>query len=387
MAKNKTVNSKLTEGLHLMPNGKTWHKSKVIGGKRQDFYSNDPQIVWDKLDAAKLAAKNEKSIVDKGPLWETVCEAYEKRVYEMKYGTMRSYLPALKRARERFEGKHMREVEPYMISEFLKSLSGMAHTTVSNQKTILNAIFQTWIDSPVWRGDSNPAKLTSLPKGLKKGKRQPPTDEQVQIVKDHYMDPDALPAVVYLCTGERRGEACGIKLEDIDFENKTISITEAIKFKNNQPYTSSTKTPAGVRKLPLLSMLAEALEPMKNLDPKIYILSGTENPLTFSQYDKKWNEFWKKYGFAHLIEKIEKQKKQNGKYYECHVKRWRADVVAHQFRHEYVCMLCMADVSEEIAIQLVGHANVSMIHEVYMSLKPQMITSAGDKLDAFLMQK
>lgn len=47
-------------------------------------------------------------------------------------------------------------------------------------------------------------------KGTKKEKRPPPTEEQVQLVKDHYLDPDALPAVVFLCTGERRGEACGM---------------------------------------------------------------------------------------------------------------------------------------------------------------------------------
>jgi len=50
-------------------------------------------------------------------------------------------------------------------------------------------------------------------------------------------------------------------------------------------------------------------------------------------------------------------------------------------------MLCMAEVPEEIAIQLVGHANVKMIHEVYMTLKPQMIVSAGDKLNQLLKAK
>ena len=380
-----TAKNKITDGLYRKQNG-VWERAEKINGKRRYFSSKDPQIVWDKRNAALAAADEQKKDQDKGPLWETVCDAYETCVYEMKYGTMRSYLPAVKRARDRFLGLHMREIEPYMISEFLKSLSGLAQTTVSNQKTILNAIFQTWIDSPEWKGDSNPAKLTSLPKGLKKTKRQPPTDEQVNVVKQHYLDPDALPAVIYLCTGERRGEACGIKFEDIDFESKTISITEAIAYQNNQPYVTSTKTPAGVRKIPLLSMLEEALQPLRKLSPKSYILSGTETPLKFSQHDKKWNDFWKKHGFAHEV--TEKQnKKRKGKEFSYEVHRWRADVVAHQFRHEYVCMLCMAEVPEEVTIQLVGHANAKMIHEVYMALKPQMISSAGDKLNAFLMPK
>jgi len=47
-------------------------------------------------------------------------------------------------------------------------------------------------------------------------------------------------------------------------------------------------------------------------------------------------------------------------------------------------MLCLVGVPEEVAILLVGHANVQMIHEVYLSLKPQMIESAGQKLNDFL---
>jgi integrase len=375
---------KITDGLRQKDNG-VWEREEKINGKRRSFSSLDPQTVWDKRNAALTEVENIKVEKDIGPLFEIVADAYAERVYGMKYGTQKSYMPAVKRATEQFKGKHMREIEPYMIAEFLRSLSGMAQTTVSNQKTIINAIFQLWIDSPVWRGDVNPAKMTSIPKGLKKGKRQPPTEEQVNIVKSHYTDADALPAVVYLCTGERRGEACGIKLKNIDFEKKVIHITEAISFHCNKPYVAETKTESGVRSVPLLSMLAEALEPMRSLSPETYILSGTEQPLTFSEYDKKWNMFWKKYGFAHEIK--EKQKKiRHGKEFVYEISRWRADVVAHQFRHEYVCMLCMADVSEEIAIQLVGHANMQMIHEVYMALKPQMIKGAGDKLNAFLQQ-
>ncbi|MDF2632337.1 MAG: hypothetical protein K0Q85_933 [Caproiciproducens sp.] len=47
-------------------------------------------------------------------------------------------------------------------------------------------------------------------------------------------------------------------------------------------------------------------------------------------------------------------------------------------------MLCLAGVPEEVAILLVGHANVQMIHEVYLSLKPKMITDAGTKLNNLL---
>lgn len=373
---------KITDGLRQKENG-VWERSEIIGGKRRWFSSLEPDRVWEKRNAAIAESENAQVEKDKGPLFRVVADAYRENVLEMKYGTQRSYLPAIDRAAARFGEFRMREIEPYMVSEFLNSLSAQARTTVSNQKTVLNAIFQTWIESPEWRGDVNPSKAVSIPRGLKHTKRQPPTDEQVKIVKDHYMDPDALPAVVFLCTGERRGEACAIQLQDINFKQNIIYITKSIEHIHNRPHVTTTKTDAGVRKLPLLALLKEALEPLRSLPPETYILSGTEKPLTACQYTRRWAAFWRKHGMAHAV--VREQKRVRGdREYTYHATDWVADVCAHQFRHEYVCMLCMADVPEEIAIQLVGHANVKMIHEVYMALKPQMVASAGKKLDALL---
>ena len=103
-------------------------------------------------------------------------------------------------------------------------------------------------------------------------------------------------------------------------------------------------------------------------------------PVTASEYSRRWARFWRKHGYAHPIERTYKRIR-NGKEYQYHQTDWSADVCAHQFRHEYVCMLCEAGVPEEIAIQLVGHANAKMIHEVYLHLKPSMIKAAGKLLN------
>mgnify|MGYP000853082239 CR=1 FL=1 len=375
---------KITDGLRQKKNG-TWERAETIDGERRWFSSKDPAKVWEKRNAALGKAANKQVEKDKGPLFKEVADVYEEHVRNMKYGTQRSYLPAIARAKKHFGAFHMREIEPYMISEFLKGMSAMAKTTVSNQKTVINAIFQIWIDSPEWRGDNNPSKAVSIPRGLKHTKRNPPTDEQVKIVKDHYLDADALPAVVFLCTGERRGEACGIQLKDIDFKKKVIYIRNSVEHIGNKPHVTTTKTPAGVRKIPLLKMLEKALKPLRKLPLDTYILSGTDKPLTTSQYNHIWAKFWHKYGYATELCYKSKSQLSSGKIKEYTHKEWRATVCAHQFRHEYVCMLCEAGVPEEVAILLVGHANAKMIHEVYMSLKPKMISDARNALDSFIV--
>ena len=82
------------------------------------------------------------------------------------------------------------------------------------------------------------------------------------MVKEHYLDPDALPAVAYLCTGERKGEMCAIQLRDIDFDKNIIHITKTIEHKGNAAVIRDYgKTPAAIRQVPLLSMLKETLQP------------------------------------------------------------------------------------------------------------------------------
>lgn len=375
---------KITDGLHMRKDGR-WERKEKINGKMRWFDDKDPAEVWKKRDDAVAASQQEQEEIDAGPLFKEVAEVYKKNVMEMKLGTQRSYLPSINRVIKKFGEMRIRKIEPYMISDFLTEISTMARATVSNQKTVLNAIFQTWIESPVWRGDKNPAKTVNIPHGLKHVKREPPTDDQVKLVKDHYLDLDALPAVVFLCTGERRGEACGIQLKDIDFDKRTISITKHVDHgSGGGKVLDGAKTPAGVRKIPLLKMLEEALEPLRNLPEGTYILGGKEKPLTASEYKRVWAAFWRKYGYAMQQCYASQSKLSGGKIKKYTHKEWKATVCAHQFRHEYVCMLAEAEIPEAIAIQAVGHANAKMIHEVYMSLKPKMVEDMRAKLDALI---
>lgn len=379
---------KITDDMYFHKKTKTWEMRETINGKRRSFSSKIPEEVIKKHNAAIAAAEEKKLDLTAGPLFSEVAAEYEEQVRKMKFGTQKAYLPNIRRAVAQFGNKRMREIEPYMISEFLKSLCTSAHTTVSNQKTVINAIFRAWISSPEWHGDYNPAELVKMPHGLHRGKREPPTDEQVQIVKNHYMDSDALPAVVFLCTGERRAEACGIQMQDIDFKSGTIRISKQAEYRGNVAHiVDYTKTKAGVRIIPLLNMLRQALEPLRFLSKSTYILSGTDKPLTASQYKHCWTAFWAKYGYTHTTDHCYSYTNRHGQRAKYHHVEVVADVCAHQFRHEYVCMLAEANIPEAVAIQLVGHANAKMIHEVYMSLKPQMVQDAAVRLDNLMATK
>lgn len=180
----------LTVGLFHRKDGR-YQRKEMIGGVWKTFSANTPAEVWEKIEDAKEEQEEKERIEEErsnaGPLFSEIAKEYIRVVQGMKSGTQKSYLPAVKRATDEFGEYHMREIEPYMIAEFLRGpeMAGRAATTVSNQKTVINNIFQYWIDSPKWRGDVNPATQTKMPRGLHKGKRQPPTNEQVAVVKEH----------------------------------------------------------------------------------------------------------------------------------------------------------------------------------------------------------
>lgn len=377
------------DGLILRKDGR-YQRKEMIGEKWKTFSGKTPADVWGKIRAAQdkqaELERQQEERQNAGELFAVIADEYLAIVEGMKDGTKRSYLPAIARAKDAFGEYRMREIQPYMIAEFLRGpeMAGRAATTVSNQKTVINNIYQYWIDSPKWRGDWNPAIQTKMPRGLPKQKRKPPTEAEVQIVKDNYLDPDALLPVAYLCTGERRGEMCAIQLKDIDFEKNTIRIYKTVTHKGNEPEIHDyTKTPAGVREVPLLSMLRDALQPVRKMPKDTYIVGLDTKPITRKGYDVLWTRFWRKYGMAEAVPKT-KQAHRRGRVETVKYNVWKVPVCGHQFRHEYVCMLAMGGVPEEIAIQLVGHANAKMIHDVYLSIKPKMIEDARQKLESVL---
>ena len=138
--------------------------------------------------------------------------------------------------------------------------------------------------------------------------------------------------------------------------------------------------------MPLLALLEQALQPYRHLPKSTYLVGLGSQPVTATKYRCMWSRFWRKYGVAVPVPRT-KQVTKHGRQVTQKYTEWRIPVCGHQFRHEYVCMLAMAGIPEEIAIQLVGHANARMIHEIYLSLKPQMLSDARKKLDSFLSQQ
>lgn len=120
---------------------------------------------WKKRDDAIREAATKQDKKDLGPLFDDVADTYQAAVYKMKNGTQKSHIPAIKRAQPLSGQKDTRNTAVYDCSIF--------------------TIFILYV-----------------------------SDYCVKSKNGYQL---YFPTVVYLCTGERRGEACAIQLQDIDF--------------------------------------------------------------------------------------------------------------------------------------------------------------------------
>lgn len=144
-----------------------------------------------------------------------------------------------------------------------------------------------------------------------------------------------------------------------------------------------TKTPAGIRKVPLLSMLAEALEPIRHLPPDTYIIGLDTKPITLKKYETMWQRFWRKYGVGEEVVHT-KRVYRRGRSEVVKYSTWRVPVCGHQFRHEYVCMLAMAGVPEGNCNTAGGSRQCKDDPRGLHGLKPPMLEDARKRLDALL---
>lgn len=362
---------------------------RTFNGKRVHFYGRTEAEV-----NRKIALYQDD--IEKGPFFKDVADVYRREVLEhMTNGTQKGYAPCLDRAIDEFGDLRMRSISPFAINALLERMKaqGYARSTANNQKTVISCVFGIWIGNDIWRGDYNPAKLAKIPRGMPKEERLPPSPEQLQIVRRAVREyrggqPDTglVMAAIYLYTGQRRGEALALQVADIDFDAWELRVSKAVEHVTNAPSITTTKTAAGVRSVPILAPLRPLFESFRNMDPSLYIIGLREQPLTAAQYSHYWTRLCRTHNMAHYT--IRKERRyHNGEPYYTEVKIWHPDVTAHQFRHEYTTMLYEAGIPEEVAVRLVGHADASTIHKVYLHIRERMLQDASNKLNAYTLQQ
>lgn len=311
-----------------------WQETITINGKRTYFYGKTKAEVLNKIREFKLKEEKGKSFDEVADEW---WEEHEKNIA---FYTARSYKPAVKRAKEAFKGVPIKDILPNQISKEIKLFSKThADKTVRTQLMMYNLVFKYAVE--MGYVIINPVRDLSVPDNLAKKKVSAPPSDDIKRVKESVNCTFGLFAFFAMYTGMRRGELLALTWNDIDMENRVISVNKAIEHINNKPHIKSPKTKSGYRDIPILDKLYEVLLQVKN--KRGYVFSNANGePLTEMQWQKYWAAYIKESGIHST---------------------------AHQFRHLFATMLFENNVSEKDAQEILGHAQLSTTMDIYTDIR------------------
>ena len=111
------------------------------------------------------------------------------------------------------------------------------------------------------------------------------------------MDTYKLGIVICLFTGLRLGEICALRWEDIDFENKYLTVTrtaQRVRVSDDKKKTmlveGAPKTACSKREIPLTDYLIRLMLPFRKSTSKIYVVNGN-SPMDPRRYQYRFQRY------------------------------------------------------------------------------------------------
>ena len=174
-------------------------------------------------------------------------------------------------------------------------------------------------------------------------------DEFNQIVEQVNNEDMKLMFKLLFWTGLRIGEARALKIDDIDFENKTISVTKNYTKLHGKESLTSPKTKRSNRIIRIDDKLVEDIK--EYLDKALYII---DDNFIFRYQKTSYTTKFKK-----AVLKVLKK-----------------DLRIHDLRHSHASFLINNGVDVLLISQRLGHSNIAMTLNVYSHLYPSKESEA-----------
>ena len=151
---------------------------------------------------------------------------------------------------------------------------------LKNVKGFLSGAFRYAVRTGVLR--FNPMRETMLPKGKPMESRRAYSLAQIQSMLEVLGEPERTAILVAALTGLRKSEIRGLRREDYD--GKTIQVRRSVW----RTHVGETKTPGSAASIPVLPVLAKALDLHLSRSASPYIFcGGTGRPLVLENVTRR----------------------------------------------------------------------------------------------------
>jgi integrase len=188
-------------------------------------------------------------------------------------------------------------------------------------------------------------------------------------LKGHWL---YMPTLVAASTGLRRGEVLGLRWRDIDFDNGTMQVTQAVEVVGGKVGTKPPKTDRSARTIKLPSSLALELEQHRKqqLEQRLKLGLGGRPDLVFtSPLGKMLHPDSVSEAFVNKVAEIEIK-----------------PITFHGLRHTHITLLLKSGVPVHVVSARAGHAKPSITLDTYCHLLGGEDNDAAKQADAILQR-
>ena len=357
-------------------------KTKTVYGKTQ-------KEADDKARQVKLSMRKGIDIsASKDTFGEWAQYWLQIKATEISAGRQSSYESLVNHLNAHLEHIPISKITTYDVQGIITALAAknpntgkpMARKTLLGLKNTVVQILRFAIDSRVM--DYNAALPVKIPKAAEtEHRRALAEEEQLWITNTSHRAQTA--AMIMMYAGLRRGELVPLLWNDIDIENRTISVTKTVeRISGSFKMKSTAKTAAGIRTINIPIKLAEYLRHV----PKegLYVcLSARSTMHTPASWKRLWESYITDLNFEYGdFSPFERQPK--SKFDPAGVPLVIPNITPHWLRHTFATMLYFAGVDILTAMKQMGHSDIKTTMEIYTHLDDKHKRKEIGKLDAFL---
>ena len=377
-------------------------------GRRKYIYARDlatlrekeKELIKNQLDGLDLYVAGRATI-------NNVFDRYMAIKHNLRDSTRSNYLYTYNHfVRDNFG---MKLIAGIKFSDVLQYYNHLLHEqdlslgTLDTIHCLLHPTFQLAVRDQIIRNNPTDGVMKEISKqsGKNRGVRHALTIEQqrafMEYVANHpvYYHWWSLFTVL-LGTGCRIGEALGLRWEDLDFENRIISINPSLVYYPTAKERKSVmrivkpKTEAGIRTIPMLDVVYDAFQMELEEQEETGFNTDEIDGMTGFVFKNRYggvpnyntvNQAIKRIINSHNADEIILAKREK-----------REPVIipnfsCHHFRHTFATRLCEVESNLKVIQSIMGHRNIETTMDVYAEAtdrkKKESMDNLSAKLDIF----
>jgi integrase len=295
--------------------------------------------------------------------------------------TYESYEVSVRRhIRPFFGSKILHKLQVEDVERWLRQLEALGRGVRTRQFALTR--LRTALKSALRRGHvaRNVAELVDMPASAQR-KLAPPTAEDVRRLLD-VIHGDRLEALVILAlaTGLRRGELLGLRWEDVDLEQRSLTVRARVNRIHGVGLLvrEGAKTQAGRRTMVLPEIAVRALTVHRGRQQDSRLLAGArwkgpeypDGRATGTVFTSTVGTILEPRNVYRYFDRV----------------RDKAGLPAHTFhglRHDFASLLLAAGVADRVVMEMMGHSSISMTAR-YQHVPDALQREAASRLDALL---